>query len=518
MYPPKKFGPNQLFLSLVALFLLISCGGHGGGNNPDSLPAQDSAPSFDRPGGYFVDPITVTIAAPAIGTTLRYTENGSNPSCNSGVDYTVDVNVAVGATKTVKAIFCKDGFSDSDITAATYNLLVADVRVDPLSGSLTPIQDAVDAASVGDVVFIPAGTYTENNGQVDVNKQITLIGQGSGTDPLTNTIVTDAIDGERPIFISVGGASELERVAIRNMLVTGSLGTGNNGIGLGIYTVAGHIEIDNVTVTGNSGYGLAFNAVGDTLDIVVINSTMSNNGSHGFRVPSSVSNVDGLTIDNCVFENNTDAGAIFYTLGDGGVTNISITNSSFSNNATAAYQYADLILTSFLGNAEISDIVIDSNGSDSAIRITGISDGMPAPRGGKTLTSTISLSDITINGMQQSNGAYPAGAIVVTRYADLTNFSMSNVVLNSTAPHGLFLGTITVAGPDLGDLEFNGTFSDSDIRLGSHGNSGSYLVTPVAIDATGATFLGATTDAEIETRVYHDNDDPALGLVSWTTP
>ncbi len=107
---------------------------------------------------------------------------------------------------------------------------------------------------------------------------------------------------------------------------------------------------------------------------------------------------------------------------------------------------------------------------------------------------------------------------MVTRYADLTNFTMSNVVLNSTAPHGLFLGTITVAGPDLGDLEFNGTFSDSDIRLGSHGNSGSYLVTPIAIDAMGATLLGATTDAEIEASVYHDFDDPALGLVSWTTP
>lgn len=465
-----------------------------------------------------MDPITVTIAAPALGTTLRYTDDGSDPLCNSGVDYTVDVYVVVSVTTTVKAIFCKVGFSDSAITVATYNLLVADVRVDPLSPSLTPIQDAVDAASVGDVVFIPAGTYTENNGPVNINKQITLIGQGSGTDPLTNTIVRDAIANQSPISISVGGTSESARVEVKNMLVTGSLGTGNDGIGLEIYTIAGHIKIDNVTVTGNAGYGLAFDAVGDTQDIVVVNSTISNNGSNGFRVPSSVSNVDGLTIDNCVFENNTDAGAIFYTLGDGGVTNITITNSTFSDNATASYQFADLILTSFLGNATISNITINSNGTDSGIRITGISDGMPSPRGGKTLTSTISLSDITINGMQQSNGAYPAGAIVITRYADLTNFSMNNVVLNSTAPHGLFLGTISVAGPDLGNIEFNGTFSDSDIRLGSHGNSGSYLGTSAAIDATGATYLGATSDAEVEARVHHFVDDSALSLVSWTSP
>jgi len=512
----------RLFLSLVSLFL-ISCGSSGSGSssgpsNPGSLPNQDTAPSFSRSTGYFVDPITITLAAPTGGAMLRYTDDGSDPSCSSGTDYTLAVDVPVTITATIKAIFCKTGFSDSAITVATYNLLVADVRVDTSGASLTPIQDAIDAASVGDVVFIPAGTYTENNGQVDINKQITLLGQGSGTDPVSNTIVRDAIANQSPIHISVGGTSESARVAVRNMLVTGSLGTGNDGIGLEIYTTTGHIEIDNVTVTGNDGYGLAFDAVGDTQDILILNSTMSNNGSHGFRVPSSISNVDGLTIDNCIFENNTDAGAMFYTLGDGGVTNISITNSTFSDNATASYQHADLILTSFLGNLVLSNITIDSNGSDSGIRITGKSDGMPSPRGGKTLTSTISLSDITINGMQQSNGAYPAGAIVITRYADLTNLSMSNVVLNSTAPHGLFLGTITVAGPELGNLEFNGTFSDSDIRLGSHGNSGSYVVTPIAIDATGVTFMGATSDAEIEARVYHSVDDAALGLVSWTSP
>jgi hypothetical protein len=245
---------------------------------------------------------------------------------------------------------------------------------------------------------------------------------------------------------------------------------------------------------------------------------MSNNGNHGFRMPSSVSNVDGLTIDNCVFENNTGAGAMFYNLGDGGVTNISITNSSFSNNATASYQNADLILTGFLGNAVISNITIDSNGSDSGIRISGKSDGLPSPRGGKTLTSTISFSDITINGMQQSNGTYPAGALVITRYDDLTNFTMNNVVLNSTAPHGLFLGTITTAGPDLGNLAFDGSFSQYDIKLGKHGNSSSYVDTSAAIDATGATFLSAASDADIEARVHHNVDDAALGLVTWTTP
>ncbi len=211
MYHTHRSNLTQFFLFFVSLSLLISCGGGGGGASKSSSSAQlltqNAVPSFDRSTGYFVDPITVNIAAPAVDETLHYTDDGSAPSCNGGIAYTIAVNVAVSATTTIKAVICKDGYNNSSITTATYTLQAADVRVDPLSGSLTPIQDAIDAASVGDVVFIPAGTYTENNGMVTINKQITLIGQGSGTDDTSNTIVTDAIDGENPIRITVGGTS-----------------------------------------------------------------------------------------------------------------------------------------------------------------------------------------------------------------------------------------------------------------------------------------------------------------------
>jgi hypothetical protein len=104
---------------------------------------------------------------------------------------------------------------------------------------------------------------------------------------------------------------------------------------------------------------------------------------------------------------------------------------------------------------------------------------------------------------------------------------MSNVELGSTAPNGLFLGTISAGastvsgaglGPDLGDLLLSGTFSVADIQLGSHGNSGSYDLTDIDIDATGVTFQGALIYDDIEDRVYHKFDDLALGLVIWTTP
>jgi hypothetical protein len=509
----------MLFSLMTALFFLSACGGGdsssewtSGWSNP---PAQGSAPAFDRPSGYFVDPIVVTISSATAGATLEYTTDTTDPSCGGGTAYPSPQSVPVTASTTIKAISCKSGYQDSDISEASYTQLVEDVRVDP-AASLTPIQDAIDAASTGDIIYVPPGTYTENNNQVVIDKRITLIGAGSGTDPASNTIVRDTVAGQNVIYISAGGTSTTERVNVRNLVVTGSLGTGNDGTGLEIHTTDGHIEIDNVRATGNEGYGIAFDAVGDTQDIVVRNSIMSNNVGSGFRVPSSLGNVDGLTLDNCTFEGNAGAGAMFYNLADGGVTNIIISNSSFSNNAAGSHTNGDLILTSFLGNAALSNISIDSNGSESGIRISGKSNGAGE---GKTAAGTISMSNITIGGMQQSNGTYPSGALVITRYLGLSNVTLDNVVLNSTAPHGLFLGTITVGtGPDLGNLAFDGSFSQYDIKLGKHGNSGSYLDTSTDIDATQATFINAASDADIEARVYHDVDVPALGLVTWTSP
>jgi hypothetical protein len=272
------------------------------------------------------------------------------------------------------------------------------------------------------------------------------------------------------------------------------------------------------------------NISGDTQDIIVRNCDLSLNGNQGFRVPSSVGNIDGLSIDNCLFEMNTYAGVILYdlALNDGDTTNISIRNSTFKYNAAGIHTSSDVVLTGFGGNAILSTISIISRGSDTGIRISGYGDsGTSSPnKAGLFAAGNITLSNVEIGGFQQTNGSYPSGALVITRYLGLGNLSMSNVNLNSTAPNGLFLGTIAAGastasaaglGPDLGDLVLDGTFTDN-IRLGKHGNSGSYLPTDIDIDSTGVIFQGALSDSYIEARVWHDVDEAALGLVTWTTP
>lgn len=521
---------NQLAIFAIWLFL-CSCGSAVDPLFPFLPPGSSSIPagnpSFDRPFGFFVVPILVTISTDIQGATLEYTTDGIDPTCESGEAHTAPKTISVSSTTTLKAISCMDGGNELSlaqapytIAEATYTKLIADIRVDPLS-SLTPIQDAIDVAVVGDIVYIPAGIYSENDGPVNIDKQITLIGAGSGDDPALDTIVRYADPGENVLFISKGGTSPTERVAIRNMKVTEAQGTGNDGTGIEIGTAEGHIEIDNVTVTGNLGNGIAFNiAATDTQDILVKNCLISNNGNHGFRVPSSLDNIDGLTIENCLFEGNTGSGGMFLTLAInlGDVTNITIQDSTFIGNASGspANGNGDLVFSSFNGNVTLSNITIESNASESGIRLTGKSNGSV----GKLVAGNMILSNITINGMQQMNGTYPSAALVISRYLGLLNVTLNDMVLGSQAPHGLFIGTITNVGegPDLGNLDFEGVFSAYDIKLGRHGNSGSYDLASTDIDATGATFKDATSDADIETRVFHKVDDAALGLVTWTTP
>lgn len=518
--------PVLVVLSLA--LITFGCGSSGGGGKGPGIPSiQVAKPAVDRPSGYFVDPIDVTISpglAGTFGDTIVYTTDGSDPSCDAGPAYasttvTISSIRVDGTVTTIKAVACMDSYDDSDVLVATYTELVADTRVSPGVG--TPIQAAIDAAAPGDVIYIEPGTYTESNGQVTVNKLITLIGAGSNADSTTNTIINSSAPGDlNPIHISTGGASATSRVAIRNLRVTGSTGpSANAGGGIEIGTLDGHIELDNVASVGNLGNGVHFNIAGTvTQDIIVRNCDLSFNGNHGFRGPESVGHIDGLTIDNTTFEGNTGAGILFYKMGYlvGGTTNVFISNSTFTANATTAHQLADIIFSSFNGNATLSSITINSDLSDSGIRITGKSSGRTA----LAAIGNMTLSNINISGVQQTNGYYPSAALYISRYLGLSGLSMNNVVLGSDAPHGLFLGTITEGStPDLGNLAMDGIFSEYDIKLGTHGNlPGDFDPTSITIDARGVTFQGALNNADVEDRIWHNVNDSALGLVVWTTP
>jgi hypothetical protein len=122
------------------------------------------------------------------------------------------------------------------------------------------------------------------------------------------------------------------------------------------------------------------------------------------------------------------------------------------------------------------------------------------------------MTDVTISGTQFKNGTYASAAIYLSRMKDLVpaDITFNNVVINSTADHGLWLGTITDSTLDLdGGIDFSGgTFAEYSIALGRHGNTGStsYGLTTADVFATG---LGLT-----EADVYDGEDDPLLGSIT----
>jgi len=152
-------------------------GGGGGG------PGQVASLSFSPGGGSYSSAQDVTISTPTSGASIRYTTDGSTPTETHGTAYSGPVHIA--SSTTLNAIGYESGFTDSNITSATYTISTGgggggttSFEAESLSftgsGATTSVQTDVNSSggkwvelagnSVGDSITfttgsIAAGTY-----------------------------------------------------------------------------------------------------------------------------------------------------------------------------------------------------------------------------------------------------------------------------------------------------------------------------------------------------------------------
>jgi hypothetical protein len=115
------------------------------------------------------------------------------------------------------------------------------------AGTCGSLRDAIEFATSGDTISLPAGTYTLNNGELAFSRAgVTLTIAGAGATPAATTI-HQAGGGARVIDITAA----TENVTLQNVKVTGGGAPSPSYQGGGIYNT-GSLTLTGSLITGNA--------------------------------------------------------------------------------------------------------------------------------------------------------------------------------------------------------------------------------------------------------------------------
>jgi hypothetical protein len=262
--------------------------------------------------------------------------------------------------------------------------------------SFTTIQDAVDAASSGDVVLIPSGTYVED---IDMADGITVNGAGSSETILVGTVTFDNLTSATLTDIGLYDATYIATgVAYTE---TGIYVTGGSATIEGVeayyfdYAIHGDgassLSVDNVTVGGN-WYGIVADAV----------STLSVTNSFIYSSPAgglvSEFGTAGNILHNTFVGNGFGGSSSYLTgavsLGSGGsevvANNIMVSNyyglNCYSCSSSWSYNLIWGNVTDYVNDASQvpSDLSVDPQFKDFSEGDYGLAMGSPCIDAGST--------------------------------------------------------------------------------------------------------------------------------------
>jgi hypothetical protein len=344
----------------------------------------------------------------------------------------------------------------------------------------TTIQAAIDAAQPGDMIFIPAGTYTES---LTLSKAVSLTGESAPT-----TIIS-AQPNDR--VLTVTGASINQTVIISGLtFANGNILTGvGEGGGLWIGNQAQpllqNLIFTNCTASERGG-GLYADG-SSPLKLINVSFISNTAGAGGGLLGNAL-----VTLMGGAFKNNRAEAAGGLSAGELILTGTSFVNNTAQNNGGAYVWFTASIAEGYFeGNHSTNSgyhggglFVLNLHGAPNALTMTGTTfvSNTSALDGGGAFVAGVGRT-IVIDGYFENNGAEGEGGGLMV-YGPLT-LTGTEFISNTAAGWGgggaYFLGKATVQG---------GRFENNQAT--SKDGSGGGLYSEMGLTLTGTQFINNT--------------------------
>jgi hypothetical protein len=379
----------------------------------------------------------------------------------------------------------------------------------------TTINAAIADVEPGTIIQIKAGTYAET---VRITQRVHLVGENRAT----TVIAPPAGDG---IVVTADGLDAANRLLISGLSLTGNLG----GAGVKVEGGRDYLTLSNLTIrTFNTGVlceGLAGNT--DPLldvqqDLRIDNCLLTTNLNAGLKISQSLpamtdltvsasqfdynyfgicanaaagaTHLENVTIQGCIFSNNSANGALFERLSDSTISAVQFSgNGSLTNSGN---NQSGLLLNLKYGTYHqitLTDITASTNGVNDLTTGAGLA----------IITGTNGAT-ASLSGLQLSATTVSGSPTALRLMGNLSDIHLTGMQFNGTGTGLAATFTSTGQSLPLGTCRFAASLAPS-IRIGA----------ALAVDATQATFVNAADNYAIEDRIMHGLDAGGAGLVTW---
>ncbi len=410
-----------------------------------------------------------------------------------------------------------------DWTAEAANLTVtktADTN-DGTCDSDCSLREAINAASSGDTVIVPAGTYgigiagagedAGATGDLDVDVNLTIQGAGAGSTTIDGNDYDRVLHAIGGVSLSLEGLTVIEGTVVGSgggILATGALSLDDVAVGWNVASEGGGIRVfgdltmldsavaenqstgqggginagSTFTITnstvglnigGGQGAGIFVNVgSGVTVAYTFQNADVSGNTGSGqgggFFFNGNNNTTATVTIEDSVFDNNSagngDGGGMFWNVNSGGTTAISISSSAFTRNDT---------------NDDGGGINLNSGGGTDSISITNTSiTGNQSSGDGGGLSAwefAVSINGSTLENNTALGANSRGGAIDTGETLQLTDTTVNGnsagrgggIYFNGTTAtiSGSTISNNTATGSEEYDGGGGGIYNDATMQL-----------------------------------------------------